>query len=691
MVSPDVRSCLHRFALLCCLACGEAGEAFHYVFPMSIRRVFNGSAPVLAVLPALLVQDLARAKDTDPSLPQVVVTANRFEQSPEDSPVRVIVVTAEQILRSGARTVSEVLAQQTGIQVLDNSGGANRQIDLRGFGATGDQNTLLLLDGQRITENELASADLASIPLESVERIEILRGSGAVLFGRGATGGTINIITKKNTSGTRSATLGASVGSFNTYGAKASATLSADRFGLSLFAERNDSDNYRVNNRLRQENLTASLTYRGDNGPFTLRYSGGQQDLGLPGARTRQQLLTDRRGATYITDYSKLDTSRFSLGTEQKLGIGYLGMDMTYRERDAESVMWGGAPTLTNVRATSVSPRVRVPFDLAGSRNSLVVGADWDRWTWDYRDVVSAASPAATAVQQNSAGFFRHTVDFSTDTTIAFGAREHRMSIDARDGAYSGNQVRNVSAREVAIRQGLTDSLTLNLKAGTSFRLQIADELRVAWGGTQLNLLEPQTSKDVDIGLRHQGGYGFIGVTAFQSRITNEIHLNPYSYTNINLPPTERQGLELEGHWLATREVSVDANFTITEAKFVSGSLNGADVTGKTIPLVPRYKSMVAINWSFSPSTRMIVRATYLGEARMDNDELNTSTFRRPASTVLDVMLTHQVDAWRFRAGLQNLLNEDYFTYGVISTSSPTFNAYPAPTRNVLFTAERQF
>lgn len=652
----------------------------------SARRVF-----ALAALPSLLAAGHSAANAADPSLPQVIVTANRFEQSPEESPVRVIVVTAEQILRSGARTVSEVLAQQTGIQALDNSGSPNRQIDLRGFGATGDQNTLLLLDGQRITENELASADLASIPLESVERIEILRGSGAVLYGRGATGGTINIITKKNTSGTKSATLGASVGSFNTYGARVSANLSADRFGLSLFAERNDTDNYRINNKLRQENLTASLTYRGDNGPFTLRYSGGQQDLGLPGARTRQQLLTDRRGATYITDYLKLDTSRLALGTEQKLGTGYLGLDMTYRERDAQAVMWGGAPTLTNVRATSVSPRVRLPFDLAGSRNSLVVGADWDRWTWDYRDVVSAASPAATATQQNTSGYFRHTVDFSTDTTIAFGAREHRMSIDARDGAYSGNQVRNVGAREVAIRQGLTDSLTLNVKAGTSFRLQVADELRVVWGGTQLNLLEPQTSKDVDIGLRHQGGYGFIGITAFQTRITNEIHLDPYSYTNINLPPTERRGLEFEGRWLATKEVSVDANFTVTEAKFVSGSLNGADVTRKTVPLVPRYKGTVAINWSFSPLTRMVVRATYLGETRMDNDELNTSTFRRPASAVLDLVLTHQVDAWRFRAGLQNLLNEDYFTYGVISTSSPTFNAYPAPTRNVLFTAERQF
>ena len=67
---------------------------------------------------------------------------------------------------------------------------------MRGFGIFGDQNTLVLLDGQRISENEQASVNWSAIPLSAIERIEIMRGSGAVLYGGGATGGTINIITK---------------------------------------------------------------------------------------------------------------------------------------------------------------------------------------------------------------------------------------------------------------------------------------------------------------------------------------------------------------------------------------------------------------------------------------------------------------------------------------------------------------
>ncbi len=202
------------------------------------------------------------------TLPPVSVVGTRFEQQLLDEPVQTSVVTADDILRSGARTLVDVLALQTSVQLIDNSGSPNRQIDLRGFGMTGDQNTLILLDGQRLNENELASANLASIPLASVERIEIMRGSGAVLYGRGATGGTINIITKKTQEARSSVTVGATIGSYGTRGVSALASVSQDRLGFNVFADRNETDNYRRNNRSVQENVTGALSYRGDRGPM---------------------------------------------------------------------------------------------------------------------------------------------------------------------------------------------------------------------------------------------------------------------------------------------------------------------------------------------------------------------------------------------------------------------------------------
>ena len=106
---------------------------------------------------------------------EVVVTATRFSEAQSELPVGVTVITAEQIGESTAANVPELLMQVPGIHVRDNSGSPNQQVDMRGFGIFGDQNTLVLLDGQRISENEQTSVNWAAIPLSSIERIEIIQ------------------------------------------------------------------------------------------------------------------------------------------------------------------------------------------------------------------------------------------------------------------------------------------------------------------------------------------------------------------------------------------------------------------------------------------------------------------------------------------------------------------------------------
>src|SRR5258705_64273 len=116
----------------------------------------------------------------------VVVTATRFSDPKRDLPAGVTLITADDIRKSATSNLAEILAQFGQVHVRDSSGTPNQQVDLRGFGATGDQNTLVLDHWGRVSENELTSAQLNAIPLESIERIESLRGGGAVLYGGGA-------------------------------------------------------------------------------------------------------------------------------------------------------------------------------------------------------------------------------------------------------------------------------------------------------------------------------------------------------------------------------------------------------------------------------------------------------------------------------------------------------------------------
>src|SRR3954470_12350668 len=168
--------------------------------------------------------------------PAIVITATRFADAKRDLPVGVTIITADDIRRSASSNLGDILAQFGLLQARDLAGTQNQQLDLRGFGITGDQNTLVLLDGLRISENELESAQLSSIPIDSIERIEIVRGSGTVQYGSGATGGTINIITRRPAPGqTRGQALGR-FGGYGTHEARAAFDRAGETFGGGIAA-----------------------------------------------------------------------------------------------------------------------------------------------------------------------------------------------------------------------------------------------------------------------------------------------------------------------------------------------------------------------------------------------------------------------------------------------------------------------
>src|SRR6266702_7781102 len=115
------------------------------------------------------------------------------------------VITAEEIAHSPAQTVQEIIAQTPGVQLTTLFGGVNgaqTNVDIRGFGAFATANTLILINGRRLNDIDMAGVDLSTIPRDSIERIEITRGnSGAVLYGDNAVGGVINIVTKTGIGG----------------------------------------------------------------------------------------------------------------------------------------------------------------------------------------------------------------------------------------------------------------------------------------------------------------------------------------------------------------------------------------------------------------------------------------------------------------------------------------------------------
>lgn len=189
---------------------------------------------------ALFGCDVVFAEEAAPeyTLEQMVVTATRTMKQLQEVPSSVSVVTAEDISERNATSVQEALQYIPGVYMNQTAQGG---ITLRGFSST---DVLVLVDGMQMNTTYKHGADLNTIPVESIERIEVLRGAASSLYGGTAVGGVINIITKEAKEGTRvSAAL--SYGSNNTW--KKSLGVDAkvnDKWAFGLGYEKRESDGY---------------------------------------------------------------------------------------------------------------------------------------------------------------------------------------------------------------------------------------------------------------------------------------------------------------------------------------------------------------------------------------------------------------------------------------------------------------
>ena len=623
----------------------------------------------------------------------VIVTASRFPVSQRELPVSVTTIGSAEIARSTAKTLPELLGQQTGFVVRNNTGSPNQQVDLRGFGMTGDQNTLVLIDGQRISENELSPARLAAIPLDSIERIEILRGSGAVLYGGGATAGTINIITRQAGRGDRFAAISLSAGNHGMIEESARFALGGEQAAASLSANHLDTNNYRANNALVQDTVAGDLRYFLPQGDIYVKFGSDRQYLRLPGSRTEAQLASDRRG-TSTPDDNLHDESWFvTLGGSWRSGDTELAADLRQRDRRAPFVLVFGGSAFTGERSgrqLALTPRARFRQPLFGLRNSLVIGVDATDADLNARDNFGSDNDFD---ERHTAVYFHDSLSLSEQTRLTFGARHERIRQSLEDRAFAPGmeqeQTLSLNANEVGVHHRLDRDWSLFAKTGRSFRVANIDENLF-----QPKLLKPQTSRDREAGVEWRHGEHSARASAFRNDLDDEIHFNRlvgFFGANVNLPPTRRQGVEVEAGTGFGDLVHVTLSYSLTEATFRDGNFGGVDVDGKDIPLVPRHVYAVKTDWNLGRDTTLAATVRRVGEQRYDNDQANTFA-KMPAYTLLDLKLVQAVKDWRLALTVANALGEKYYSYGIRTTpTSNTFSAYPEAERTFLATVEYHF
>ena len=253
---------------------------------------------------------------TDP----VIVSTTRFPDHEARSPASISVITREDIERTAAVNIPDILGTLPGVTstTLYGHEGLDSGIDLRGFGDGGTNNTLILVDGQRLNTIDMSSIQWSTVPLQAIQRIEVIHGAGGVLFGDRASGGVINLITDK--SGQARISAGATLGSYGYRAFDGSASGGNDIGYANAFVHASDGNGWRQNGQTQQ----VSLSGRGainihDTGEAFLDYAFYSEDYGMPGSVSSKMFRDDPRQARHPLDKQEKDGYRLRPGVSLQL------------------------------------------------------------------------------------------------------------------------------------------------------------------------------------------------------------------------------------------------------------------------------------------------------------------------------------------------------------------------------------
>lgn len=641
-------------------------------------------------------------------LDTVIVTAASADGNAFTVPHGITVITAEQIAASTSSSLADLLSREAGLNLKSFSGSdKNSSIDIRGMGDTAVSNVLVLVDGVRLNEADLSGADLSSVTLAEIDRIEIVRGGGAVRYGDGAVGGVINILTRVPRTGSLRGIVQAETASYDSHALRAQLSGGAGDWRLRASGARALSDGYRQNNTFNRSDGSFEIRHAPSGLALPVeayaRLSVHRDSYGLPGPVSAAAFAgseADRRASNAPFDGGRTDDRLLTVGALFDFGTtGQFEWLTNWRDRDNVYVI-GYSPLLSfqeqasriesNRRETQF--RYTLDFDALGRTHSLGLGAHWQTADYSRRESTgSTFSPLKTGDLEGRGGYLEATLRGKAGWSLTAGARANELESDFRDGAFSETcavffpvksgctmvynqtaQTRNTwrnQAYELGLTWQATPERVYFASASRHFRAPNVDELALATTD-----LRPQRGTTGELGLRTQRRSGTeYALTVFGMRIEDEIYFGPDSLgggtVNRNYDqPTRRFGGEFQGRWLLTPDIRLSANLAYVRPRF-----EGADAD---VPHVPRLTSNARLEWRVSETWRTFASVRHVGKRFDGNDLDNQSWPVLPAYTVYDLAARYTLGDAEWTAAVNNLFDKTYSTTGYSATY------YPMPGRN---------
>ncbi|MCU8008934.1 MAG: TonB-dependent receptor [Shewanella sp.] len=649
--------------------------------PTKIALLIGSLCSFSIIAPVMAADDTSTAK-----VDEHLVVIGRSDKTPLNIAANVNVIDAAAIEMSGATNLTDVLRGQSGIQISDNNIGTS--FAMRGFSAsTAVNNTLILLDGRRLNNIDIAAPSLNAIPLNQVDRIEILSGSAGVLYGDQAVGGVINIVTKspENTGGS----VQLSGGSFDTYEGRGDVSGAINKDWRYFFTgSYNQGDNYRQHNANETGSILGRIQYKTATDSFFVETSYYDNDRENPGSLTEKQFKDDPRASSNKVEYAHEMTTAARTGYKHQLNQNWaLAADLDYSDTLVSSLNWGA--NSHNTRSLLMfSPKALANYSTRQGELNLVTGLDISRGKADFDTM------ARSNVQQMQSAYLQATVPLSHTLSYVVGGRYARVTDELVDGNVYPNGMdldENAHAFELGLNYRPTAEHRLYVRADDNFRFAKVDEQ--AYTSPGVFGLKPQTGRSYEAGWDWAVASQTLRVSLYRLDLEDEIVYDSsavkpiggnFNGANVNADASRRYGAGADWDWQITKALQLGLEYNYTDAEFTDGANDG-----KELSWVAKHTGRGYVSMDFAEHFQVFAEAIYTGDRFIEGDNANQGD--KLASYVLgNLALNYNRDAWLASLRIDNVFDKDYVSAGYYGGG--TYNGYYSGRgRDIRFTVGYRF
>jgi len=654
------------------------------------------------------------------SLPETVVTSTRLPGDPVDPltlPAKVTVITAEDIQRQGAKTVQEAIQYATGIVMYDQVGNSFQQtIDLRGFNGQPVPATSVFVDGVRLNEPDFNTINFDLIPLETIERIEIIPNASAI-YGKNALGGAINIITKRG--GVKpQVTADTLWGSFHRerYNLNTSGPIGKFDY-FSSYAYESETG-FRDESAGRISRYFGKVGFRPTEGTdLSASYTYVKDHLLQASSLPLSLAAIDRRLNRNPGSFTDNESNVVRLNGRQALPLGFsLTANAFYRHlgQEAFTVFGGGAfDSLNKTESRGGTAQLQHEMNPLGHKNVFVLGGEFTRNDFGSRsNATPFPFPGLTSTSEDIWGaYVQDTFNLTQQLLLTTGVRYDQDEIQFEDNVTPANSGVKRFSRTTP-RAGLTYLVTprtsVYFSYSQGFRVPTFNELFALGPFGSNPFLQPVHSTNYEVGTKARwGDWGEGSLAVFQSDVRNEIltvcadpTCGGFGITaNQNIDKSRRRGVEATVKAKYDQQLDGVLNYTYTEATIESDLTLSPFFIGFTpfiehvqkgdsFPLVPKHRLGLTGNYHPKPEWTLSVTGLYVSTQFHLNDEQNVQP-RVPGYFVMNgrIAYEHPVPGGRLAAFfmVNNVLDQKYFQWGIISANAGAVERFVMPAPGIAF------